>query len=448
MHLHILGICGTFMGGIAAIAREAGHTVTGSDANAWPPMSTQLEALGIGLMQGYAPEHLQPAPDVVVVGNVVTRGNAAMEYVLNQGIPYVSGPQWLAENVLHERHVLAVAGTHGKTTTTSLLAWILECAGLQPGFLVGGVPGNFGISARLGESRYFVIEADEYDTAFFDKRSKFVHYRPRTAILNNLEYDHADIFPDLAAIERQFHHLIRTVPGEGQLVVNGGDANLARVLDMGCWSPVVRFEDAAGWQAAAPDTEGAFEVSLRQASQGAARLSLAGAHNRSNALAAVAAAHHIGVPVRTALDALASFQGIRRRLELRGSVRGVEVYDDFAHHPTAIAVTVSALKERGQGRILAVLEPRSNTMRQGNHKAELAQSLQGAEVCFVYAPSSLKWDAAEALAPVGARLKLHSELETLIPAIVQEARPGDRVLVMSNGDFGGIHQRLLDALAR
>ena len=447
MHLHILGICGTFMGGIAAIAREAGHTVTGSDANAWPPMSTQLEALGIGLMQGYAPEHLQPAPDVVVVGNVVTRGNAAMEYALNQGIPYVSGPQWLAENVLRDRHVLAVAGTHGKTTTTSLLAWILECAGLAPGFLVGGVPGNFGISARLGKSPYFVIEADEYDTAFFDKRSKFVHYRPRTAILNNLEYDHADIFPYLAAIERQFHHLIRTVPGEGQLVVNGSDANLARVLGMGCWSEVMRFDDATGWQATAPDAEGHFTVSLQAQPQGRAHLSLAGAHNRSNALAAVAAARHIGVPVRIALDALASFQGIRRRLELRGSVRGVEVYDDFAHHPTAIAVTVDALKERGQGRILAVLEPRSNTMRQGNHKAELAQSLQGADLCFVYAPPSLKWDAAAALAPVGERLRLQSELEALVAAIVQEAKTGDRVLVMSNGDFGGIHQRLLDALA-
>ena len=447
MHLHILGICGTFMGGIAAIAREQGHKVTGSDANAWPPMSTQLEALGIGLMQGYAPEHLQPAPDVVVVGNVVTRGNPAMEYVLNAGLPYVSGPQWLAENVLRDKHVLAIAGTHGKTTTTSLLAWMLEHAGLKPGFLVGGVPGNFGISARLGDSKYFVIEADEYDTAFFDKRSKFVHYRPRTAILNNLEYDHADIFPDLAAIERQFHHLIRTVPGEGRLVVNGGDANLARVLGMGCWSEVEHFDSAQGWQALPLDASGGFEVLHNGVSQGVATLSLAGAHNRSNALAALAAAHHIGVPASQAMDALTSFSGIRRRLELRGTVRGVAVYDDFAHHPTAITVTVQALNELGAGRILAVLEPRSNTMRLGSHKDELAHSLDGADLCFVYAPPTLKWDAAEALAPVGERLRLHGELDALVAAITAEARDGDRILVMSNGDFGGIHGRLLAALA-
>ena len=445
MHLHILGICGTFMGGIAAIAREQGHTVTGSDANAWPPMSTQLEALGIGLMPGYAPEHLQPAPDVVVVGNVVTRGNPAMEYVLNAGLPYVSGPQWLAENVLRDRHVLAVAGTHGKTTTTSILAWILEHAGLKPGFLIGGVPGNFGISARLGESKYFVIEADEYDTAFFDKRSKFVHYRPRTAVLNNLEYDHADIFPDLAAIERQFHHLIRTVPGEGQLVVNGGDANLARVLGMGCWSTVERFGVAEGWQANA--TEAGFEVRRGNQPLGLAQMPLAGEHNRSNALAALAAAAHIGVSPAEGIAALASFQGIRRRLELRGSARGVQVYDDFAHHPTAIQVTVAALREQGAGRILAVLEPRSNTMRLGSHKDELAHSLDGADLCFVYAPPTLKWDAASALAPVGERLRLHGDLDALIRAIVAEAQAGDRVLVMSNGDFGGVHGRLLNALA-
>ena len=446
MHLHILGICGTFMGGIAAIAREQGHKVTGSDANAWPPMSTQLEALGIGLMPGYAPEHLQPAPDVVVVGNVVTRGNLAMEYVLNQGLPYVSGPQWLAENVLRDRHVLAVAGTHGKTTTTSLLAWILEHAGVKPGFLVGGVAGNFGISARLGDSKYFVIEADEYDTAFFDKRSKFVHYRPRTAILNNLEYDHADIFPDLAAIERQFHHLIRTVPGEGQLVVNGGDATLARVLQMGCWSRVAHFDAASGWQAQLSAEGADFEVLHQGISQGKARLSLPGAHNRSNALAAIAAAHHIGIAAKTSIAALASFTGIRRRLELRGTVREVAVYDDFAHHPTAIAVTVRALKEQGEGRVLAVLEPRSNTMRLGSHKNDLAHSLDEADLCFVYAPPTLKWDAAEALAPVGARLRLQTEMDALIHAISTEARAGDRILVMSNGDFGGIHGKLLAAL--
>lgn len=447
MHLHILGICGTFMGGIAAIAREQGHTVTGSDANAWPPMSNQLEALGIGLMPGYAAEHLQPAPDVVVVGNVVTRGNPAMEYVLNQGLPYVSGPQWLAENVLRDRHVLAVAGTHGKTTTTSLLAWILEHAGLKPGFLIGGVPGNFGISARLGDSKYFVIEADEYDTAFFDKRSKFLHYRPRTAVLNNLEYDHADIFPDLAAIERQFHHLIRTVPGEGRLVVNGGDANLARVLGMGCWTGVEHFDAADGWQAANADALGGFDVLHQGQPQGRAAFTLAGAHNRSNALAAVAAAQHIGVPAASSLAALAAFKGIRRRLELRGTVRGVEVYDDFAHHPTAIEVTVRALKEKGPGRILAVLEPRSNTMRLGSHKTELAHSLHDADLCFIYAPPTLKWDASEALAPIGARLRLHDGLDALVTAIAAEAQAGDRILVMSNGDFGGIHLRLLSVLA-
>jgi UDP-N-acetylmuramate: L-alanyl-gamma-D-glutamyl-meso-diaminopimelate ligase len=449
MHLHILGICGTFMGGIAAIAREAGHTVTGSDANAWPPMSTQLEALGIGLMQGYAPEHLQPAPDVVVVGNVVTRGNPAMEYALDAGIPYVSGPQWLFENVLKHRHVLAVAGTHGKTTTTSLLAWILEDCGLEPGFLVGGVAGNFGVSARLGASKYFVIEADEYDTAFFDKRSKFVHYRPRTAILNNLEYDHADIFPDLAAIERQFHHLVRTVPGTGGLIVNGQDANLARVLAMGAWSPVTHFDTADGWSAATR-AEG-FEVFWRGASCGVAQLALPGAHNRSNALAALAAAAQVGVEPRRTVEALGRFVGVKRRLELRGSVRGVTVYDDFAHHPTAISVTIEALRERMRlkgetGRVLAVLEPRSNTMRMGSHKGELTQALVAADACFVYAPPTLKWDAGEALAGLGARLHLHAALEPLVADAVALARPGDALLVMSNGDFGGIHQRLLDGL--
>jgi len=446
MHLHILGICGTFMGGIAAIAREQGHKVTGSDANAWPPMSTQLEALGIGLMQGYAPEHLQPAPDVVVVGNVVTRGNPAMEYVLNAGLPYVSGPQWLAENVLRGRHVLAVAGTHGKTTTTSLLAWLLEHAGLEPGFLVGGVPANFGISARLGRAPFFVIEADEYDTAFFDKRSKFVHYRPRTAVLNNLEYDHADIFPDLAAIERQFHHLVRTVPGEGRLIVNGQDANLARVLGMGAWTGVERFDAADGWQAQA--TADGFALSRCGAPLGSARFALPGAHNRSNALAAIAAAAEAGVAPQTALAALEHFKGIKRRLELRGTVRGVQVFDDFAHHPTAIAVTVAALRERAPKRILAVLEPRSNTMRLGGHKAELSNALAGADLCYVYAPPTLQWDAAAALADVGARLKLHTAIEPLVAALAAEAREGDALLVMSNGDFGGIHLKLLDALAR
>ncbi len=444
MHIHILGICGTFMAGIAAIAREAGHRVTGSDANAWPPMSTQLEQLGIAVMQGYEPAHLQPAPDRVVVGNVVTRGNAAMEYVLDQNLPYTSGPQWLAENVLHSRHVLAVAGTHGKTTTTSILAWLLEHAGLEPGFLVGGVPGNFGISARLGKSRYFVIEADEYDTAFFDKRSKFVHYRPRTCILNNLEYDHADIFPDLAAIERQFHHLVRTVPRSGRIVINGGDTALARVLAQGCWSEVVRFDDALGWQA--EGTAERYRLSRTGVELGTVESPLAGLHNRANTLAAFAAAEHLGIAVPTLIEGLRQFSGVKRRLEKRGEVRGIIVYDDFAHHPTAIAVTIDALRRQGPGRILAVLEPRSNTMRLGTHADELAHSLHDADRCFVFARPDLKWDAEAALGGVGPRLRVQAALEPLIEAIIAEAREGDRVLVMSNGDFGDIHERLLSRL--
>jgi len=455
MHLHILGICGTFMAGIAALAREAGHRVTGSDANAWPPMSTQLQALGIEVMRGYEAAHLQQfddsGPDVVVVGNVITRGNAAIEYVLNVGLPYVSGPQWLAENVLRERHVLAVAGTHGKTTTTSMLAWLLEHAGLEPGFLVGGVPANFGVSARLGRGKFFVIEADEYDTAFFDKRSKFLHYRPRTAILNNLEYDHADIFPDLAAIERQFHHLIRTVPGEGRLIVNGSDENLARVLRQGCWSEVEHFgvDINCDWTLQ-PNANG-FEVLLRGVSQGSAKLPMPGAHNRANALAAIAAAAHVGVAVSDSLAAFAEFSGVKRRLERRGEQRGVAVYDDFAHHPTAIEATLAALREPAAsaqtGRILAVLEPRSNTMRLGGHAATLAASLQHADEVFVYARPDLKWDAQAALGSLGAKLHTHADLETLVANVAAEARGSDRILVMSNGDFGGVHDKLLAALA-
>ncbi len=444
MHIHILGICGTFMAGIAAIAREAGHRVTGSDANAWPPMSTQLEAMGITVMSGYEPAHLDPRPDMVVVGNVVTRGNAAMEYVLDEGLPYTSGPQWLAENVLHDRHVLAVAGTHGKTTTSALLAWLLDHAGLAPGFLIGGVPQNFGISARLGGSKYFVIEADEYDTAFFDKRSKFVHYRPRTCILNNLEYDHADIFPDLASIERQFHHLVRTVPRSGRLVVNGADTHLQRVLEQGCWSEVVHFERADGWSAT--DADEGFNLRVRDADAGLVKSPLAGRHNRANALAAFAAADHVGVPLSTLIEGLAGFRNVRRRLEKVGEARGVTVYDDFAHHPTAIAVTIDALRSQGNGRVLAVLEPRSNTMRLGSHANELVDSLRDADLCFVYARPDLKWDAEGTLSGVGDRLRLHAQFDTLLNGIVTEARPGDRVLIMSNGDFGGIHSRLLQEL--
>jgi len=448
MHLHILGICGTFMAGIAAIARESGHSVTGSDLNAWPPMSTQLEQLGIAIHRGYDAEALQPEPDVVVVGNVITRGNAAIEHVLDSGLPYVSGPQWLYEHVLRDRHVLAVAGTHGKTTTTSMLAWILECAGLEPGFLIGGVPLDFGLSARLGRGRHFVIEADEYDTAFFDKRSKFVHYRPRTAILNNLEYDHADIFPALAAIERQFHHLVRTIPRSGHLVVNGGDANLARVLEMGCWTPVVRFDAPQGWRVEpgpAPDQFVAIEPDGRAQP---VTLDLPGAHNHSNALAAMAAARAVGVTAAESADALRRFRGVRRRLELRGERSGVRVYDDFAHHPTAVAATVEALRDHGPGRVIAILEPRSNTMRLGSHAAALAGSLRKADRVHLFARPDLRWDAGSALAGLEVPWSVHADIEALVDAVIAEVRPGDRLLVMSNGDFAGVHERLLNALDR
>jgi UDP-N-acetylmuramate: L-alanyl-gamma-D-glutamyl-meso-diaminopimelate ligase len=424
MHVHILGICGTFMAGIAAIAREAGHRVTGSDAAAWPPMSTQLEALGITVMRGYEAAHLQPAPDVVIVGNVITRGNAAIEHVIDAGLPYVSGPQWLAENVLRGRHVLAVAGTHGKTTTSSLLAWLLEDAGLAPGFLIGGVPQNFGVSARLGQGKFFVVEADEYDTAFFDKRSKFVHYGARTLVLNNLEFDHADIFPDLAAIERQFHHLVRTVPRSGRIVANGRDAAIQRVLAQGCWSELERFDGSTLGEFASP---------------------LAGEHNRLNAIAAIRAAAHAGVPVERSLAALARFRNVKRRLELVGEARGVKIYDDFAHHPTAIEVTIDALR-RTPGRILAVLEPRSNTMRMGAIATALAGSLRHADHTFVLARPDLKWDARGVLGALGGKLSVRDALEPLVADIAGAARSGDRVLVMSNGDFGGIHGKLVAAL--
>jgi len=451
MHLHILGVCGTFMGGIAAIAKTAGHTVTGCDANVYPPMSTQLETLGIGLTEGWDPAQLDGVAkdaDAFVVGNVVSRGNPLMEAVLARGHAYVSGPQWLYENVLRDKWVLAVAGTHGKTTTTAMLAWILDYAQLAPGFLIGGVPVDFGRSARLTASPFFVIEADEYDTAFFDKRSKFVHYRPRTAILNNLEYDHADIFPDLAAIETQFHHLVRTVPGNGRLVVNGGEASLGRVLARGCWSEVERFGLAEvpgtgpGWTIRVDGT-----ILLGGAPQGRLVFGEAGRHNQLNALAAIAAARHAGVPVAVSLAALAAFKGVKRRLELRGTANGVAVYDDFAHHPTAIATTIDGLRRRvGAARILAVLEPRSNTMKLGATKDALPGSLAGADRVFCYA-ANLGWDVAGALAPLAAKAAVHDDLGRLVDAIVAAAHPGDHVLVMSNGGFGGIHDRLLARLA-
>ncbi|MDX9717350.1 MAG: UDP-N-acetylmuramate:L-alanyl-gamma-D-glutamyl-meso-diaminopimelate ligase [Thauera sp.] len=447
MHLHILGICGTFMGGVALLARAAGHKVTGCDANVYPPMSTQLEAQGITLIEGYDAAQVDLAADVFVVGNAVSRGNPLLEAILDRGLPYVSGPQWLAEHVLAGRWVLAVAGTHGKTTTTSLLAWMLEDAGLNPGFLVGGVPQNFGVSARLTESPFFVIEADEYDTAFCDKRSKFVHYRPRTAILNNLEFDHADIFADLAAIETQFHHLVRTIPASGRIVANAREDSLKRVIGRGCWSELEWFNDPAQWTAHAGACDAEAVFALAGMEQGRAELPLAGSHNRENALAAVAAARHVGVAPAQAIASLARFAGIRRRLELRGTVAGVRVYDDFAHHPTAIALTVEGLRRREPGgRILAVLEPRSNTMKMGTMKAQLPASLEAADAVFCYA-QGLDWDVAAALEPLGERARTYVALERLVDDVVAAARGGDHVLVMSNGGFGGVHQKLLDALA-
>jgi len=440
--IHILGVCGTFMGGIAAIARQAGYRVTGCDANVYPPMSTQLEAQGIALIEGFGVEQLDLKPDVFVIGNVVSRGNALMEEILNRGLPYISGPQWLAQNILQDKWVLGVAGTHGKTTTTSMLAWILEHAGMNPGFLIGGVPQNFGVSARLTDMPFFVIEADEYDTAFFDKRSKFVHYRPRTAILNNLEFDHADIFPDLASIETQFHHLVRTVPGNGLLICNGREDSLQRVLQRGCWTPVEKFGCADGWSIDEQDL-----VSANGRAQGTLRWDLLGEHNRMNALAALAAARHAGVPVAQGLAALGEFKNVKRRMEVRGTINGITVYDDFAHHPTAIDTTLAGLRRKvGSGRILAVLEPRSNTMKLGVMKDALPASLKDADLVFCYG-ANLGWDASAALAPMGGKARVMSDLQELVAAIAAAAKPGDHILVMSNGGFGGIHEKLLLKLA-
>jgi UDP-N-acetylmuramate: L-alanyl-gamma-D-glutamyl-meso-diaminopimelate ligase len=459
MHIHILGICGTFMGGLAALAREAGHRVTGCDAGVYPPMSEQLRALDIELIEGFGADQLALKPDLFVVGNVVSRGNALMEAILDAGLPYTSGPQWLADNVLQGRHVLAVAGTHGKTSTTSMLAWILESAGQRPGFLVGGVPLNFGVSARLGNAsptkadgtrESFVIEADEYDTAFFDKRSKFVHYRPRTAILNNLELDHADIFENLAAIETQFHHLVRTVPSGGRLVVNARDENLPRVLARGCWSEVQRFgprkeEPGALRSRGEPHS---FDVLRGSLKVGRVEWALLGEHNQLNALAAIAAAEHVGVPPDVSTRALASFGNVKRRLELRGEAGGVKVYDDFAHHPTAMRSTVNGLRRKvGAQRILAVFEPRSNTMKLGAMKAQLPWALEEADLSFCHA-GGLGWNAAEALAPLGKQAQVLDGIDALVQAVAAAARPGDHVLCMSNGGFGDVHAKLLAALAR
>lgn len=496
MHIHILGICGTFMGGIAVLAQQAGHKVTGCDANVYPPMSTQLQAQGIELIEGFDPNQTKLNPDIYVIGNVVARGNPLMEEILNQGLPYISGPQWLAENVLQGKWVLAVAGTHGKTTTSSMLAWILEYAGLAPGFLIGGVPQNFAVSARLPQippnqtvfkknpdlegntrrteqssrdstkryseaastaqqssagkadfsSPFFVIEADEYDTAFFDKRSKFVHYRPRTAILNNLEFDHADIFEDLTAIEKQFHHLVRTVPQHGLIVLNGKEASLQRVIDKGCWTPTEQFGTDADWQALNASGDGSFDVAYQGKNLGHVAWDLLGEHNRMNALACIAAARHVGVAVEVSVAALSEFKNVKRRMEIRGVVNHITVYDDFAHHPTAIATTVEGLRAKiGKARILAVLEPRSNTMKLGVMKNALPASLKQADLVFCYG-ANLGWDAAEALQPIANKAKTFDDLTMLIQAVCKVAKPDDHILIMSNGGFGGVHQKILDSL--
>ncbi len=455
MHIHVLGIGGTFMGGVAQLAMQMGQRVTGSDYAVYPPMSTQLSALGVDVMQGYDPSHLEPAPDLVIVGNALSRGNAAVEAVLDRGLKYTSGPQWLAETVLRDRWVVAVAGTHGKTTVSSLIAWILERAGLRPGFLIGGIPANFGVSARLGDRPFFVVEADEYDTAFFDKRSKFVHYRPRTAVLNNLEYDHADIFDDLQDIKRQFHHLVRTVPGNGRLIVNAADAHLREVLDMGCWSEVEFFADRARvprqqevetvWSVRGlRDDCGRFELLHRHGPAGVVEWPLLGRHNMANALAAVAAACHCGVPAATACDALASFRSVKRRLEYLGEFRGVRIYDDFAHHPTAIAETLAALRAHvGRARIVAVVEPRSNTMRMGKHRSALPAALSAADLTLLYRPADISWDVHGLACDT---VEVHDSVDAMVDRILETAESGDHVVIMSNGKFDGLHQHLLSRL--
>lgn len=453
MHIHILGICGTFMGGLALLARASGHTVTGCDANVYPPMSTQLRNQHIDLIEGYDAEQIKLKPDLFVIGNVVTRGNPLMEAILDTHLPYTSGPQWLAQHLLRDRWVLAVAGTHGKTTTSAMLAWILEYAELSPGFLIGGVPENFGLSARLGyiqqeqaHSPFFVIEADEYDTAFFDKRSKFVHYQPKTAILNNLEFDHADIFPDLAAIERQFHHFVRIIPRNGLIVTNGQDATLKHVLQQGCWTPIEQFGVEQGWQAI-PQHDQILAIYFHEKLQGTLQWELMGEHNSMNALAALAAARHAGVPTSLSIEALTYFKNVKRRMELRDVINNIHIYDDFAHHPTAIQTTLTGLREKvGPTRIVAILEPRSNTMKLGVWQDKLAASLQQADYTFCYADGQIGWDISSALATLGNKIEIHHTLTSMIDAITRLAQPGDHIVIMSNGGFGGLHDKLLAAL--
>ena len=462
MKIHILGICGTFMGGIALLARESGVTVSGSDENVYPPMSTLLEDQGIDVKQGFKTSYIQDleteTDSQVVVGNVMTRGEGVIEYTINKNLHYTSGPQWLYENILRDKWVLAVSGTHGKTTTASILAWILEYAGLSPGFLIGGVPENFGISARLGDSPFFVVEADEYDTAFFDKRSKFVHYHPTTLVINNLEYDHADIFPDLDAIKTQFHHLIRIVPEKGLVILNSEESNIHDVLAKGCWTPQEEFssenlaepeiKSIAGWNSRYINPDGSeFEVFFNGELQGTVKWSLLGKHNVSNALAAIAAARHVGVPVKHAIDALIEFKGIKRRMELRGKVNDISVYDDFAHHPTAIETTLKGLRANiGSNKIIAVLEPRSNTMRLGIHKETLAASLNEADQVLLFQPKGLDWKMGHVLDALPNKSSLHDDVDTLVETVCNEAVSGDHILIMSNGGFGGIHEKLLTAL--
>jgi UDP-N-acetylmuramate: L-alanyl-gamma-D-glutamyl-meso-diaminopimelate ligase len=459
MRIHILGICGTFMAGLAMLARELGHEVSGSDTNVYPPMSTQLAAQGIKLMEGYRPEHLDPAPELVIVGNAMSRGNPMVEAVLNRGLSYVSGPQWLAENILRDRWVIAIAGTHGKTTTASMAAWILEYAGLTPGFLIGGIPENFGVSARLGDAPFFVVEADEYDTAFFDKRPKFIHYRPRTAVLNNLEFDHADIYPDLDAIKRQFHYFVRTIPGEGRIIAPANDFNLAEVLELGCWTPLECFSTGDGPKALCNRREpvwscnpstgdfSQFDVLLDNKSQGQVRWELIGRHNAANALAAIAAARHTGVPVDTAVKALPRFRHVKRRMELRGLINGIHVYDDFAHHPTAIRTTLEGLRAMaGSQRIFVVLEPRSNTMRMGIHRDSLAGALTVADQVLLFQPPDLAWDLHEVSRALGDSARCFESVDTIVDTLATELKSGDHVVIMSNGAFGGIHEKLLERL--
>lgn len=451
MHIHILGICGTFMAGIARIARDLGMRVTGSDAHAYPPMSDQLSALGVDVMAGYDPAHLSPAPELVVIGNAMVRGNPAVEHVLDAGLRFTSGPAWLAEHVLAGRWVLAVSGTHGKTTVTGMLAWILECAGLAPGFLVGGVPENFGQSARMGE-KYFVVEADEYDSAFFDKRSKFVHYLPKTLVVNNLEFDHADIFDDIAAIRRQFHHLVRTVPGSGRILRPTPEVEIDRLMEMGCWTPIETFTTTgsdADWQANVTNPDGsAFEVARGGATLACVNWSLIGRHNVGNAMAAIAAAAHVGVDPADACEALASFRNVKRRLEVRGQIAGITVYDDFAHHPTAIRATLEAMRAHvGKQRIIAVLDPASNTMRSGAHKDTLGDALGEADAAWIYRSDSIRWDIGALTKTPGVEVHLENDIDVLIAALCDRVNGDDHVVVMSNSGFAGFHQRLLDALA-